>query len=149
MRNQHKRPRQLGRPLFGVNVLHAQHYDINTFMKEFQARGEYLSKNVRPLGLIFEREYNYTLSSNLLYLLRFYLPFNTLYPEIIVVQNLSKVRLGLSIPNVNKEENIMVVMVQVDRNFYVPILPTSHIPNLTFYIPNLTGTFSYSVKLGT
>jgi len=33
-----------GQTLFWSNVLHAQHYDINTFMKEFQAMGEYLSK---------------------------------------------------------------------------------------------------------
>ena len=33
-----------GQTTFWSNVLHAQHYDINTFMKEFQAMGEYLSK---------------------------------------------------------------------------------------------------------
>jgi hypothetical protein len=33
-----------GQTVFWSNVLHAQHYDINTFMKEFQAMGEYLSK---------------------------------------------------------------------------------------------------------
>ena len=33
-----------GQPVFWTNVFHAQHYDINTFMKEFQAMGEYLSK---------------------------------------------------------------------------------------------------------
>jgi AhpD family alkylhydroperoxidase len=33
-----------GQTTFWSNVLHAQHYDINTFMKEFQAIGEHLSK---------------------------------------------------------------------------------------------------------
>lgn len=33
-----------GQTVFWSNVLHAQHYDINTFMKEFQAMDEYLSK---------------------------------------------------------------------------------------------------------
>jgi AhpD family alkylhydroperoxidase len=33
-----------GQTTFWSNVLHAQHYDINTFTKEFQAMGEYLSK---------------------------------------------------------------------------------------------------------
>jgi hypothetical protein len=33
-----------GQTTFWSNVLHAQHYDINTFTKEFQAMGEQLSK---------------------------------------------------------------------------------------------------------
>jgi AhpD family alkylhydroperoxidase len=33
-----------GQTAFWSTVLHAAHYDINTFMKEFQAMGEYLSK---------------------------------------------------------------------------------------------------------
>jgi AhpD family alkylhydroperoxidase len=33
-----------GETVFWSNVLHAQHYDINTFAKEFQAIGEHLSK---------------------------------------------------------------------------------------------------------
>ncbi len=33
-----------GQTTFWSNVLHAQHYDINTFTKEFQAIGEHLSK---------------------------------------------------------------------------------------------------------
>jgi AhpD family alkylhydroperoxidase len=33
-----------GQTTFWSNVLHAQHYDINTFMKEFQTMGEQLSK---------------------------------------------------------------------------------------------------------
>jgi AhpD family alkylhydroperoxidase len=33
-----------GQTTFWSNVLHAQHYDMNTFMKEFQAMGEQLSK---------------------------------------------------------------------------------------------------------
>jgi AhpD family alkylhydroperoxidase len=32
-----------GQTTFWSNVLHAQHYDMNTFMKEFQAIGEHLS----------------------------------------------------------------------------------------------------------
>lgn len=33
-----------GQTAFWSNVLHARHYDINTFTKEFQAIGEHLSK---------------------------------------------------------------------------------------------------------
>ena len=33
-----------GQTTFWSNILHAQHYDINTFMKEFQAMGDQLSK---------------------------------------------------------------------------------------------------------
>lgn len=33
-----------GQTIFWSNILHAQHYDVNIFMKEFQAMGEYLSK---------------------------------------------------------------------------------------------------------
>jgi AhpD family alkylhydroperoxidase len=33
-----------GQTTFWSNVLHAQHYDINTFTKEFQAIGEHVSK---------------------------------------------------------------------------------------------------------
>jgi len=33
-----------GQTTFWSAVLHAQHYDINTFTKEFQAMGEHLSK---------------------------------------------------------------------------------------------------------
>jgi len=33
-----------GQTAFWSHVLHAQHYDINTFMKEFQAIGEHISR---------------------------------------------------------------------------------------------------------
>ena len=34
----------VGQTTFWSSVLHAQNYDINTFMKEFQAIGEHLAK---------------------------------------------------------------------------------------------------------
>jgi hypothetical protein len=34
----------VGHTSFWSSVLHAQNYDINTFMKEFQAIGEHLTK---------------------------------------------------------------------------------------------------------
>ena len=34
----------VGQTTFWSSILHTQNYDINTFMKEFQAIGEYLSK---------------------------------------------------------------------------------------------------------
>lgn len=33
-----------GQTAFWSTILHTQHYDMNTFMKEFQAMGEYISK---------------------------------------------------------------------------------------------------------
>ena len=33
-----------GQTTFWSHVLHAQHYDINTFMKEFQAIGEHVPR---------------------------------------------------------------------------------------------------------
>jgi AhpD family alkylhydroperoxidase len=36
-----------GQTAFWSSVLHAQNYDIGTFMKEFQAMGEYLSKQTK------------------------------------------------------------------------------------------------------
>ena len=34
----------VGQTAFWSAIMHAQHYDMNTFMKEFQAMGEHLSK---------------------------------------------------------------------------------------------------------